>query len=279
MMRIGKGRLKNMVRKLKGKSTKNNLTQQERERLRIEVERLKKEQEEHRKRLGITEEEENKIMDFIDKNRGNGIEDNVLFRMMYQQIMEDRKKEQWEKERAKLLEEKEKKRQERIKLLEEKRIKEKEQKEYQEKIKALGFEEYRTGKEQKQEQKKTTKKNQFFSMRITDRERNILNGLKDKGIDLTEKMKEFLYVLDKEVTTNILSLELEELKENLKNTKSSMRKNIKKLETLKAKDEKTENILIEIEKEKYIQADLKKSITKQEKNIKELKQLLGKYKK
>jgi|GEM_PF-5310682 hypothetical protein len=279
MMRIGKGRLKNMVRKLKGKSTKNNLTQQERERLRIEVERLKEEQEEHRKRLGITEEEENKIMDFIDKNRGKGIDDNVLFRMMYQQIMEDRKKEQWEKERAKLLEEQAKKRQERIKLLEEKRIKEKEQKEYQEKIKALAIKEYMTVKEQKQEQKKTTKKNQFFSMRITDRERNILNGLKDKGIDLTEKMKEFLYLLDKEVTSNILSLELEELKENLKNVKSSMRKNKKRLETLKAKDEKTENILIEIEKEKYIQADLKKSITKQEKNIKELKQLLGKYKK
>lgn len=268
-----------MVRKLKGKSTKNNLTQQERERLRIEVERLKEEQEEHRKRLGITEEEENKIMDFIDKNRGKGIDDNVLFRMMYQQIMEDRKKEQWEKERAKLLEEQAKKRQERIKLLEEKRIKEKEQKEYQEKIKALAIKEYMTVKEQKQEQKKTTKKNQFFSMRITDRERNILNGLKDKGIDLTEKMKEFLYLLDKEVTSNILSLELEELKENLKNVKSSMRKNKKRLETLKAKDEKTENILIEIEKEKYIQADLKKSITKQEKNIKELKQLLGKYKK
>lgn len=268
-----------MVRKLKSKNLKNNLILQEREELRKEIERIKIEQEEHRKRLGITEEEENKIMDFIDKNRGKGIDDNVLFRMMYQQIMEDRKKEQWEKERAKLLEEQAKKRQERIKLLEEKRIKEKEQKEYQEKIKALGFEEYRTGKEQEKGQKKTTKKNQFFSMRVTDRERNILNGLKDKGIDLTEKMKEFLYALDKEVTSNILSLELEELKENLKNVKSSMRKNKKRLETLKAKDEKTENILIEIEKEKYIQADLKKSITKQEKNIKELKQLLGKYKK
>lgn len=222
----------------------------EKKQLQKEMEKLKLEQEENRKKLGISEEEEERILDYVDQNKDKGIEVNVLFARMYRQILEERK----------------------IKILEEKRKeKAKQKQEERERIKSKALE---LISKREKKKKLSDNKTEFLKIRISEKEKLLIDALRRKGNDVSKELRKALYKIDRELSKEVLAEDYQYSKKSLKEIRKSIKEEEKVLASLRNKEIKTETILIEIEKRKYKLADLKKDHVRAEKYFNELKELI-----
>lgn len=116
-------------------------------------------------------------------------------------------------------------------------------------------------------------KNGYFKIRISDKEKLLIESLKEKGIDVTKELRKLIYKLDKESTKEIMGGDFQQVKEDLNKIKSAitLRENtIKELKQL----EKTDDVLLALEKEKYLLTTLRRDKKRTEKYFNELKELI-----
>lgn len=231
-----------MVRKLKSRNkTDRDRLLEEKKQLQKEIDEIKARQEENRKRLGITLEEEQKIIEYIEQNKDKNISDGILFNKIYRQILEERKQQQIQKKQ-----------------------------EREKQLKAIALKEV-----QSPNKKKKLSDNKTFSIniRVSEKEKAIIDILKVKGIDISHEVRKAILKLDREVTHDILADDVQELKSRLRKIKKDLKIHEINIAALR-EQEKTEETFINIEKEKYIIADLKKDKARTEKILHEFKSYL-----
>lgn len=231
-----------MVRKLKSRNkTNKDKLLEEKKQLQKEIDEIKARQEENRKRLGITLEEEQKIIEYVEQNKDKNISDEILFNKIYRQILEERKQQQKQKKQ-----------------------------EREKQLKAIALKEV-----QSPNKKKKLSDNKTFSIniRVSEKEKAIIDILKAKGIDISHEVRKSILKLDREVTRNILGDDVQELKNRLRKIKKDLKIHELNIAALR-EQEKTEETFINIEKEKYIITDLKKDKARTEKILHEFKSYL-----
>lgn len=231
-----------MVRKLKSRNkTNKDKLLEEKKQLQKEIDEIKARQEENRKRLGITLEEEQKIIEYVEQNKNKNISDEILFNKIYRQILEERKQQQIQKKQ-----------------------------EREKQLKAIALKEV-----QRPNKKKKLSDNKTFSIniRVSEKEKAIIDILKAKGIDISHEVRKAILKLDREVTHDILADDAQELKSRLRKIKKDLKIHEINIDALR-EQEKTEETFINIEKEKYIITDLKKDKARTEKILHEFKSYL-----
>lgn len=231
-----------MVRKLKSRNkTNKDKLLEEKKQLQKEIDEIKARQEENRKRLGITLEEEQKIIEYVEQNKNKNISDEILFNKIYRQILEERKQQQIQKKQ-----------------------------EREKQLKAIALKEV-----QSPNKKKKLSDNKTFSIniRVSEKEKAIIDILKAKGIDISHEVRKSILKLDREVTHDILADDVQELKSRLRKIKKDLKIHEINIAALR-EQEKTEETFINIEKEKYIITDLKKDKARTEKILHEFKSYL-----
>lgn len=228
-----------MVRKIKSRDKKLEL--------KADVKRLKEQEEENRiarekarQELGITLEEEKRIMQLMEINRGKGLDDRTLFNRILNQITREREQAAAEKEKKKL-----------------------------EKIKVKALEQVKVDRRDKL----SDNKNGYFKIRISDKEKLLIESLKGKGFDVTKELRKLIYKLDKETTREIIGGDFQQVKEDLNNIKSAITLRENTIKELKQLD-KTDDILLTLEKEKYLLTTLRRDKKRTEKYFNELKELI-----
>lgn len=228
-----------MVRKIKSRDKKLEL--------KADVKRLKEQEEENRiarekarQELGITLEEEKRIMQLMEINRGKGLDDRTLFNRILNQIMREREQAAAEREKKKL-----------------------------EKIKVKALEQVKVDRRDKL----SDNKNGYFKIRISDKEKLLIEFLKGKGFDVTKELRKLIYKLDKETTREIMGGDFQQVKEDLNNIKSAITLRENTIKELKQLD-KTDDILLTLEKEKYLLTTLRRDKKRTEKYLNELKELI-----
>lgn len=228
-----------MVRKIKSRDKKLEL--------KADVKRLKEQEEENRiarekarQELGITLEEEKRIMQLMEINRGKGLDDRTLFNRILNQIMREREQAAAEREKKKL-----------------------------EKIKVKALEQVKVDRRDKL----SDNKNGYFKIRISDKEKLLIESLKGKGFDVTKELRKLIYKLDKETTREIMGGDFQQVKEDLNNIKSAITLRENTIKELKQLD-KTDDILLTLEKEKYLLTTLRRDKKRTEKYLNELKELI-----
>lgn len=228
-----------MVRKVKSRDKKLEL--------KADIKRLKEQEEENRivrekarQELGITLEEEKRIMQLMEINRGKGLDDRTLFNRILNQITREREQAAAEREKKKL-----------------------------EKIKAKALDQVKIDRRDKL----SDNKNGYFKIRISDKEKLLIESLKEKGIDVTKELRKLIYKLDKESTKEIMGGDFQQVKEDLNNIKSAITLRENTIKELKQLD-KTDDILLTLEKEKYLLTTLRRDKKRTEKYLNELKELI-----
>lgn len=228
-----------MVRKIKSRDKKLEL--------KADIKRLKEQEEENRiarekarQELGITLEEEKRIMQLMEINRGKGLDDRTLFNRILNQIMREREQTAAEREKKKL-----------------------------EKIKVKALEQVKVDRRDKL----SDNKNGYFKIRISDKEKLLIESLKGKGFDVTKELRKLIYKLDKETTREIMGGDFQQVKEDLNNIKSAITLRENTIKELKQLD-KTDDILLTLEKEKYLLTTLRRDKKRTEKYFNELKELI-----
>lgn len=228
-----------MVRKVKSRDKKLEL--------KADIKRLKEQEEENRivrekarQELGITLEEEKRIMQLMEINRGKGLDDRTLFNRILNQITREREQAAAEREKKKL-----------------------------EKIKAKALDQVKIDRRDKL----SDNKNGYFKIRISDKEKLLIESLKEKGIDVTKELRKLIYKLDKESTKEIMGGDFQQVKEDLNNIKSAITLRENTIKELKQLD-KTDDILLTLEKEKYLLTTLRRDKKRTEKYFNELKELI-----
>lgn len=228
-----------MVRKIKSRDKKLEL--------KADIKRLKEQEEENRiarekarQELGITLEEEKRIMQLMEINRGKGLDDRTLFNRILNQIMREREQAAAEREKKKL-----------------------------EKIKVKALEQVKVDRRDKL----SDNKNGYFKIRISDKEKLLIESLKGKGFDVTKELRKLIYKLDKETTREIMGGDFQQVKEDLNNIKSAITLRENTIKELKQLD-KTDDILLTLEKEKYLLTTLRRDKKRTEKYFNELKELI-----
>lgn len=228
-----------MVRKIKSRDKKLEL--------KADVKRLKEQEEENRiarekarQELGITLEEEKRIMQLMEINRNKGLDDKTLFNRILNQITREREQAIAEKEKRKL-----------------------------EKIKVKALEQVKIGRREKLSDNKES----YFKIRISEKEKELINRLKDKGYDVTKELRKLIYKLDKESTLEIIGGDFQQVKEDLNKIKQFITLRENTIKELKQQD-KTDDVLLAIEKEKYLLTTLRRDKKRTEKYFNELKELI-----
>lgn len=228
-----------MVRKIKSRDKKLEL--------KADIKRIKEQEEENRiarekarQELGITLEEEKRIMQLMEINRGKGLDDRTLFNRILNQIMREREQTAAEREKKKL-----------------------------EKIKVKALEQVKVDRRDKL----SDNKNGYFKIRISDKEKLLIESLKGKGFDVTKELRKLIYKLDKETTREIMGGDFQQVKEDLNNIKSAITLRENTIKELKQLD-KTDDILLTLEKEKYLLTTLRRDKKRTEKYFNELKELI-----
>ena len=228
-----------MVRKIKSRDKKLEL--------KADIKRIKEQEEENRiarekarQELGITLEEEKRIMQLMEINRGKGLDDRTLFNRILNQITREREQAAAEREKKKL-----------------------------EKIKVKALEQVKVDRRDKL----SDNKNGYFKIRISDKEKLLIESLKEKGIDVTKELRKLIYKLDKETTKEIMGGDFQQVKEDLNKIKSAITLRENTIKELKQQD-KTDDILLALEKEKYLLTTLRRDKKRTEKYFNELKELI-----
>ena len=228
-----------MVRKIKSRDKKLEL--------KADIKRIKEQEEENRiarekarQELGITLEEEKRIMQLMEINRGKGLDDRTLFNRILNQITREREQAAAEREKKKL-----------------------------EKIKVKALEQVKVDRRDKL----SDNKNGYFKIRISDKEKLLIESLKGKGFDVTKELRKLIYKLDKETTREIMGGDFQQVKEDLNNIKSAITLRENTIKELKQLD-KTDDILLTLEKEKYLLTTLRRDKKRTEKYFNELKELI-----
>ena len=228
-----------MVRKIKSRDKKLEL--------KADIKRLKEQEEENRiarekarQELGITLEEEKRIMQLMEINRGKGLDDRTLFNRILNQITREREQAAAEREKKKL-----------------------------EKIKVKALEQVKVDRRDKL----SDNKNGYFKIRISDKEKLLIESLKGKGFDVTKELRKLIYKLDKETTREIMGGDFQQVKEDLNKIKSAITLRENTIKELKQQD-KTDDILLALEKEKYLLTTLRRDKKRTEKYFNELKELI-----
>ena len=228
-----------MVRKVKSRDKKLEL--------KADIKRLKEQEEENRiarekarQELGITLEEEKRIMQLMEINKGKGLDDRTLFNRILNQITREREQAAAEREKKKM-----------------------------EKIKAKALDQVKIDRRDKL----SDNKNGYFKIRISDKEKLLIESLKEKGIDVTKELRKLIYKLDKETTKEIMGGDFQQVKEDLNKIKSAITLRENTIKELKQQD-KTDDILLALEKEKYLLTTLRRDKKRTEKYFNELKELI-----
>lgn len=228
-----------MVRKIKSRDKKLEL--------KADIKRIKEQEEENRiarekarQELGITLEEEKRIMQLMEINRGKGLDDRTLFNRILNQITREREQAAAEREKKKL-----------------------------EKIKVKALEQVKVDRRDKL----SDNKNGYFKIRISDKEKLLIESLKGKGFDVTKELRKLIYKLDKETTREIMGGDFQQVKEDLNKIKSAITLRENTIKELKQQD-KTDDILLALEKEKYLLTTLRRDKKRTEKYFNELKELI-----
>lgn len=228
-----------MVRKVKSRDKKLEL--------KADIKRLKEQEEENRiarekarQELGITLEEEKRIMQLMEINKGKGLDDRTLFNRILNQITREREQAAAEREKKKM-----------------------------EKIKAKALDQVKIDRRDKL----SDNKNGYFKIRISDKEKLLIESLKGKGIDVTKELRKLIYKLDKETTKEIMGGDFQQVKEDLNKIKSAITLRENTIKELKQQD-KTDDVLLALEKEKYLLTTLRRDKKRTEKYFNELKELI-----
>lgn len=228
-----------MVRKIKSRDKKLEL--------KADIKRIKEQEEENRiarekarQELGITLEEEKRIMQLMEINRGKGLDDRTLFNRILNQITREREQATAEREKKKL-----------------------------EKLKVKALEQVKVDRRDKL----SDNKNGYFKIRISDKEKLLIESLKGKGFDVTKELRKLIYKLDKETTREIMGGDFQQVKEDLNKIKSAITLRENTIKELKQQD-KTDDILLALEKEKYLLTTLRRDKKRTEKYFNELKELI-----
>lgn len=291
-----------MVRKLKGKKVSKDLQfiKKERERIRAEI----------RQQLGITEEEEKQINDYVESRKKNGDirsfeelfnegyiklieEDNLRRAKKREQIRKDLGiTEQEEKEIYDYIQEQERKgnpktfndlfkegyfividkREKELYKMSNKRKKEKRYSPSSERkeIKTPTRADLQILKEESKK-KLGDNKTERFTMRISEKEKSIIEELKASGIDFVEEIRKLILTLDKNISREYFQEEWESLQEKLYQVEVNIRLLQKKIKKLKEMKDKTQANINELELYRYNIIDLRREKRRIEKHLEKYK--------
>lgn len=280
-----------MVRKLKGKKVSKDLQfiKKERERIRAEI----------RQQLGITEEEEKQINDYVESRKKNGDirsfeelfnegyiklieEDNLRRAKKREQIRKDLGiTEQEEKEIYDYIQEQERKGnpktfndlfKEGYFIVIDKREKEKRYSPSSERkeIKTPTRADLQILKEESKK-KLGDNKTERFTMRISEKEKSIIEELKASGIDFVEEIRKLILTLDKNISREYFQEEWESLQEKLYQVEVNIKLLQKKIKKLKEMKDKTQANINELELYRYNIIDLRREKRRIEKHLEKYK--------
>lgn len=291
-----------MVRKLKGKKVSKDLQfiKKERERIRAEI----------RQQLGITEEEEKQINDYVESRKKNGDirsfeelfnegyiklieEDNLRRAKKREQIRKDLGiTEQEEKEIYDYIQEQERKgnpktfndlfkegyfividkREKELYKVSDKREKEKRYSPSSERkeIKTPTRADLQILKEESKK-KLGDNKTERFTMRISEKEKSIIEELKASGIDFVEEIRKLILTLDKNISREYFQEEWESLQEKLYQVEVNIKLLQKKIKKLKEMKDKTQANINELELYRYNTIDLRREKRRIEKHLEKYK--------
>lgn len=291
-----------MVRKLKGKKVSKDLQfiKKERERIRTEI----------RQQLGITVEEENQINDYVESRKKNGDirsfeelfnegyiklieEDNLRRAKKREQIRKDLGiTEQEEKEIYDYIQEQERKgnpktfndlfkegyfividkREKELYKVSDKRKKEKRYSHSSERkeIKTPTRADLQILKEESKK-KLGDNKTERFTMRISEKEKSIIEELKASGIDFVEEIRKLILTLDKNISREYFQEEWESLQEKLYQVEVNIKLLQKKIKKLKEMKDKTQVNINELELYRYNIIDLRREKRRIEKHLEKYK--------
>lgn len=291
-----------VVRKLKGKKVSKDLQfiEKERERIRAEI----------RQQLGITEEEENQINDYVESRKKNGDirsfeelfnegyiklieEDNLRRAKKREQIRKDLGiTEQEEKEIYDYIQEQERKgnpktfndlfkegyfividkREKELYKVSDKRKKEKRYSSSSERkeIKTPTRADLQILKEESKK-KLGDNKTERFTMRISEKEKSIIEELKVSGIDFVEEIRKLILTLDKNISREYFQEEWESLQEKLYQVEVNIKLLQKKIKKLKEMKDKAQVNINELELYRYNIIDLRREKRRIEKHLEKYK--------
>lgn len=291
-----------VVRKLKGKKVSKDLQfiKKERERIRTEI----------RQQLGITVEEENQINDYVESRKKNGDirsfeelfnegyiklieEDNLRRAKKREQIRKDLGiTEQEEKEIYDYIQEQERKgnpktfndlfkegyfividkREKELYKVSDKRKKEKRYSHSSERkeIKTPTRADLQILKEESKK-KLGDNKTERFTMRISEKEKSIIEELKASGIDFVEEIRKLILTLDKNISREYFQEEWESLQEKLYQVEVNIKLLQKKIKKLKEMKDKTQVNINELELYRYNIIDLRREKRRIEKHLEKYK--------
>lgn len=291
-----------MVRKLKGKKVSRNTqsSEEESERIRAEI----------RQQLGITEQEERQIYNYIDSKISIGDKRSYeeLFREGYTKLIEEdnlrraKKREQLRKE-LEITEEEEKeiynyiqeqqkkgstktfndlfkegyfividKREKELYKMSDRKKKEKtspfssERKE----IKTPTRADLQILKEESKK-KLGDNKTERFTMRISEKEKSIIEELKASGINFADEIRKLILTLDKNISREYFQEEWESLQDELSKIKEDIKLLQKKIKRLKEMENKSQENINELELYRYNIIDLRREKRRIEKHLEKYK--------
>lgn len=291
-----------MVRKLKGKKVSKDLQfiEKERERIRAEI----------RQQLGITEEEKNQINDYVKSRKSIGDkrsfeelfnegyiklieEDNLRRAKRREQLRKDLEiTEEEEKEIYNYIQEQERKgnpktfndlfkegyfividkREKELYKVSDKRKKEKRYSHSSERkeIKTPTRADLQILKEESKK-KLGDNKTERFTMRISEKEKSIIEELKASGIDFVEEIRKLILTLDKNISREYFQEEWESLQEKLYQVEVNIKLLQKKIKKLKEMKDKTQVNINELELYRYNIIDLRREKRRIEKHLEKYK--------
>ena len=229
-----------MVRKIKSKDKKQELKADKKQAL-TEHREILKEREQSRQDLGITQEEEKRLFKYIRLNRGKGLSEKELFFKALDIITEEKKEREQQQEKKKL-----------------------------EKIRSLALEQTRKGKKKKLADIKTT----VYSLKLTDKEKQLMDILKSEGVDIPKLLKKALYGANRKITREIMGGDIKYHQARLKAIIKDIARLEREQQEKRQQRNKTDDLLLEIEKGKYLLAELRRDRKRTEKYLNELKELI-----
>lgn len=272
-----------MVRKLKGKKVNKDIKfiEKEKEKIRTKI----------RQQIGITEEEEKQIYNYIDSRISIGDKRNFeeLFREGYTKLIEEdnlrraKRREQLRKD-LEITEEEEK---EIYNYIQEKQ-KKGSSKSFNDLFKEGYF--IVTDKREKtlprtkiptradlqilkEESKKKLgdNKTERFTMRISEKEKSIIEELKATGINFTDEIRKLILTLDKNISREYFQEEWESLQDELSKIKEDIKLLQKKIKRLKEMEDKSQENINKLELYRYNIIDLRREKRRIEKHLEKYK--------
>ena len=285
-----------MVRKLKGRKENKNIqaSEEERKKIRVEI----------RQQIGITEQEELQIYNYIDSRISIGDKRSFeeLFREGYTKLIEEdnlrraKRREQLRKD-LEITEEEEKeiynyiREEERkgssksfndlfkegyFKLMDKKEMKKNSNKNTylhsseRKDIKVPTRADLHILKEESRK-KLGDNKTEKFTMRISEKEKCIIEELKASGINFTDEVRKLILTLDKNISRDYFQEEWESLHEEISQIEIDIISIQEKIRDLKEMEEKSQEIINNIELYKYNIIDLRREKRRIEKHLEKYK--------